>query len=76
MNGLSDVRLKLHGLELEGEQRPQLTNAPAGMGRWELMLHRWRTRRQLLELTPAQLKDIGLSAADAQQEGLKPFWKD
>lgn len=33
------------------------------------------SRRQLLFLNDHQLKDIGLSRADAKQEGTKPFWK-
>lgn len=39
------------------------------------MLHRWRTRRALLELDDQQLRDIGLSWEQARQEGSKPFWK-
>nr|WP_298378976.1 DUF1127 domain-containing protein [uncultured Halomonas sp.] len=34
------------------------------------------SRRQLLELDLHQLKDIGLSRADAVREGRKPFWKE
>lgn len=33
------------------------------------------SRRQLLFLNDHQLKDIGLSRADAEQEATKPFWK-
>ncbi|MYZ48072.1 DUF1127 domain-containing protein [Rhizobiales bacterium L72] len=33
-----------------------------------------RSRRALLALTDDQLKDIGLSRADAHREGLRPFW--
>ena len=29
----------------------------------------------LLELTAEQLRDIGLTAEQARQEGLKPFWR-
>ena len=75
MNGLSDVRLKLYGSELERGQRDALCRAPAGMGRWRLMLHRWTTRRALLEMSPEQLKDIGLTREQALEEGLKPFWR-
>jgi uncharacterized protein YjiS (DUF1127 family) len=32
-----------------------------------------RSRLALLELTDDQLKDIGISRADAQREGLRPF---
>jgi uncharacterized protein YjiS (DUF1127 family) len=42
-------------------------------------LERWaerhRQRRALLELSNSMLKDIGLSYADAWQEGRKPFWR-
>jgi uncharacterized protein YjiS (DUF1127 family) len=42
-------------------------------------LERWaerrRQRRALLELSDSLLKDIGLSHADAWQEGRKPFWR-
>ncbi|MCV6611500.1 MAG: DUF1127 domain-containing protein [Amphritea sp.] len=39
---------------------------------WE---RNYRSRRQLLTLAPDQLKDIGLSRADALREGKLPFWK-
>jgi uncharacterized protein YjiS (DUF1127 family) len=35
---------------------------------------RHRTRRLLLEMSDAQLKDIGISRADAYREGSRPFW--
>ena len=42
-------------------------------------LERWaerhRQRRALLELSDSMLKDIGISYADAWQEGRKPFWR-
>lgn len=76
MNGLSDVRLKLYGAELERQALCQsLVRPPPGLGQFGLMLHRWKTRRALLELTPDQLQDIGLTRAEALEEGLKPFWR-
>ena len=43
------------------------------------ILERWAERRQerraLLGLSDHSLKDIGLSAADAWQEGHKSFWQ-
>ena len=72
---MSDVRLSLHAEELSPEQPVQLVSVPAGLGRWGLMAHRWHSRRALLQLTPDQLRDIGLSAAQARAEGLKPFWR-
>lgn len=38
------------------------------------MLEKRRSRLALLELTEDQLKDIGLSQADAYREGVRPFW--
>lgn len=75
MSGISDVRLKLHAGELSREPRAQLNRAPAGLGTWGLMVHRWCSRRALLELTPEQLRDIGLTSEQARDEGLKPFWR-
>lgn len=36
---------------------------------------RRRTRRDLMRLTDYQLKDIGLSRVDAENEYGKPFWR-
>ena len=33
-------------------------------------------RRTLLALDDRMLKDIGISRAEARQEGRKPFWKE
>jgi uncharacterized protein YjiS (DUF1127 family) len=35
----------------------------------------YRQRRALLALDDRMLKDIGISRADALQEGNKPFWR-
>ncbi|NVZ68196.1 DUF1127 domain-containing protein [Pseudomonas costantinii] len=73
MNGMSDVRLALHGQELEsGQERAMST--PSGRG-WSLFWHRSHTRKALLNLTVEQLRDIGLTAEQARQEGVKPFWR-
>jgi uncharacterized protein YjiS (DUF1127 family) len=77
MSGLSDVRLALHGQELEAGQERRMaarTTAPA-LSSWALFWHRMQTRKTLLELTPEQLRDVGLSVEQARQEGLKPFWR-
>ncbi|WP_128291673.1 DUF1127 domain-containing protein [Afifella aestuarii] len=42
--------------------------------RLALMIERRRTRRALLSLTDDQLKDIGVSRADAYREGLRRPW--
>ncbi len=36
---------------------------------------RQRTRKQLLELSPEQLKDIAVDVVDAAREGRKSFWQ-
>jgi uncharacterized protein YjiS (DUF1127 family) len=76
MGGMSDVRLHLMAKELETGQHAKVFNAPAGLGRWGLMLHRWHTRRALLQLTDDELRDVGLSWEQAREEGRKPFWRD
>ncbi|GAB2797701.1 hypothetical protein GCM10027040_25470 [Halomonas shantousis] len=45
------------------------------LARLRLYRQRHCSRRQLLSLDVRQLKDIGLSRFDAEQEGRKPFWK-
>lgn len=39
------------------------------------MMDRRRSRMALLEMTDDQLKDIGLSRADAEREGLRRPWQ-
>jgi uncharacterized protein YjiS (DUF1127 family) len=46
-----------------------------GMDRIDAWWSRARSRRALLGLSDAMLKDVGLSRADAWQEGRKPFWR-
>jgi uncharacterized protein YjiS (DUF1127 family) len=41
----------------------------------EALAARRRGRRALLEMTDTQLKDIGLSRADAYREGERPIWE-
>ncbi|OLU33769.1 hypothetical protein BVH03_04170 [Pseudomonas sp. PA15(2017)] len=78
MNGLSDVRLTLRGSELEGGSGGRLAVVPAHIAmthRWQRFIRRLTTRRALLELSDAQLQDIGLSREQAQCEATLPFWK-
>ncbi|MBT9299908.1 MULTISPECIES: DUF1127 domain-containing protein [Pseudomonas] len=76
MSGLSDVRLALHSQELEAGQEREMTGlAPGNPSRWELFWRRRHTRKALLGLSREQLRDIGLTAEQARQEGLKPFWR-
>lgn len=78
MNGLSDVRLTLRQYELLKDGQPDLVGGPsgnaAGETRWALFWRRLTTRRALLRLNEAQLKDIGLTPAEARREVLRPFW--
>ena len=70
MNGLGDARLTLETNE-PASSRP----APvADESRWLLFWRRLGTRRALLRLTDAQLRDIGLTQAEANREALRPFW--
>ncbi len=80
MNGLSDVRLVLRSQELVIEQERAITASSArrcapAFGLMGLFWHRLRTRKTLLELTPEDLRDVGLSPEQAREEGLKPFWR-
>jgi uncharacterized protein YjiS (DUF1127 family) len=79
MNGLSDVRLVLKPEELRQEAVAdhlygQMREKTSTVGRWELFCRRLATRRALLTLSDEQLKDVGLSRAQAQREALRPFW--
>ena len=42
---------------------------------WRLGRERYRQRRQLMEMDERQLKDIGITREQAEQEGRKPTWK-
>jgi uncharacterized protein YjiS (DUF1127 family) len=42
---------------------------------YRLRRERYRQRRQLLEMDDRQLKDIGITREQAEQEGHKPLWK-
>ncbi|CAD5204071.1 DUF1127 domain-containing protein [Pseudomonas sp. FEN] len=80
MNGLSDVRLVLRSQELMSEHERTITassarRCPPAFGLMGLVLHRLRTRKALLALTPEELRDIGLSPEQAREEGVKPFWR-
>ena len=41
----------------------------------KLCRERYRQRRQLLEMDDRELKDIGITREQAEQEGRKPLWK-
>lgn len=41
------------------------------LGTW---LNVWQERRDLATLQPHQLRDIGVSASEAEREAARPFW--
>ena len=53
-------------------ERPVFGGLLATLESWA---ERRRQRRALLQLDDSLLKDIGLSYADAWDEGRKPFWR-
>ena len=76
MNGFSDVRLFLSSQELDQHGQPAMRlRPPAHLSGPGLMLHRWRSRRDLLALDAEQLRDIGLDWSQTRAEALKPFWR-
>ena len=78
MNGFSEVHLTSHGLEagvLGNAVIAHKSGSAAQFNRWQMLWLRYRTRRQLLTLDAEQRRDIGLSRAQALQEGLKPCWR-
>jgi len=42
---------------------------------YRLSRERYRQRRQLMEMDDRQLKDIGITREQAEQEARKPIWK-
>lgn len=77
MVGIIDIHVRIRAGELERLRGSTTYDAggPPGLSRLGVFIHRWRTRRQLLELNHEQLKDLGLDRADALGEGSKPFWR-
>jgi uncharacterized protein YjiS (DUF1127 family) len=55
--------------------RPQRVSAPSVWQRVDTMWQRRRSRRRIAQLDAAQLKDIGVTFAEAEAEANKPFWK-
>ena len=64
--------IALHRFEHRSANRPLFARLVVAAEDW---LERRRQRRALLALDDKLLKDIGLSQADAWQEGHKPFWR-
>jgi len=43
-----------------------------GLSLWH---DRWQHRRQIAELSPEALADMGITKGEAQREAAKPFWQ-
>jgi uncharacterized protein YjiS (DUF1127 family) len=59
----------------ESATNPLLTLLHRLRKAYGLAIERSRQRRQLLEMDDRQLKDIGVTRAEAELEGRKPIWK-
>ncbi|MBL8708972.1 MAG: DUF1127 domain-containing protein [Rhodospirillaceae bacterium] len=44
-------------------------------GQFQVWRERYRSRRDLMRLSDYQLKDIGLTRYDAEEEWRKPVWR-
>ncbi|WP_152227283.1 DUF1127 domain-containing protein [Pseudomonas sp. SCB32] len=75
MTGMSDVRLTLYQQELLGLPEPRVIPSGPQESRWQQFWRRLRTRKQLLELSDEQLRDIGVSREQARLEAMRPFWR-
>jgi len=65
---------------LPKDQRPSAISL-LNILRWcgtvcRLIAERYRQRKQLMEMDYRQLKDIGITPEEAQQEARKPIWKN
>lgn len=45
------------------------------IGRFDVKVERYRTRRALLEMSDHQLRDIGVTREEAWREARRPFWE-
>lgn len=75
MTGMSDVRLTLYQQELLEIHDGRVTVRGTQESRWAQFWRRVRTRKQLLELSDEQLRDIGISRDQARLEAMRPFWR-
>ena len=74
--------IRCAGIELVGP-RPssrrgfvsRIVHVVRSLARWiDALIERRRGRLVLLEMTDAQLRDIGVSRGDAYREGIRRFW--
>lgn len=75
MTGMSDVRLTLYQQELLGLPEATVVARGPEESRWQQFWRRLRTRKQLLELSDEQLRDIGVTREQARLEAMRPFWR-
>lgn len=62
------------GKDMEAVMTKSSTSFASVLSWIDIQLERRKSRRSLLEMTDAQLKDIGISRADAYREGNKAMW--
>lgn len=74
MHNLTPEQLQIHARELD-VLNARYAAHPAGSNFWEQLRLRLHTRHGLMGLTPEQLKDVGLTAAQACQEARRPVWR-
>ncbi len=60
-------------LQYNMRERKLLARIAALFSGLERLLEKRRSRRMLLELNDSQLKDIGVTRADAYREGIRSF---
>ena len=78
-NGTSEALNNIENSQLKISQCCKATLDNLKKRQWKTIFkkiaHNWRTRNRLSQLNEAQLKDIGLTAADVEHEVRKPVWK-
>ena len=62
------------GVQKNMRERKLLARIAALFSGLERQLEKRRSRRMLLELTDSQLKDIGVTRADAYREGIRSIF--
>ena len=66
--------LDSHRMEADMAEARNRTSFTSVLTWIETRLQRRRSRRLLLEMSDEQLKDIGVSRADAYREASRPMW--
>ncbi len=79
---LTDIGLTPHAALTEAARLPWDTapgprrhNADGVFAEIQRAWHRARTRRLLAQMNAQELRDIGVTPSDAQEEANKPFWR-